>query len=87
MEQIGDDQSIMHLVHEQERKESPKRFKNKHISKESRCSSAISKMHSRHLLGKGYNEIIAKISEEQNKIRSRFINKNRKSTFGRFFNI
>lgn len=86
MKQIEDDQSIIQLVRERERKESPKKFKNKHSLKESRCSSAISKMHSRHLLGRGYNEIIAKISEEQNKIRSKFMNKNRKNTFGGYFN-
>ena len=56
------------------------------ILNKQRPTSHISRLHSRHLLGKGYNEIIAKISENQEKMKKNLRIKSSKQSSGSIIN-
>ena len=80
MKQIDNDTSLMSYL--QERSQNTNISTHTHTqSKAYRWNSAVSRLHSRHLLGKGYSQIISKISEEQERIKK--IHRNRKRRFGK----
>ena len=81
MKQIDSDSNLLSYL--QERSQSQNNISTMSQNRANRCSSAVSRLHSKHLLGKGYSEIISKITEEQERIKK--IHRNRKFAFGKNF--
>ncbi|CAI2373649.1 unnamed protein product [Moneuplotes crassus] len=78
MKQIDNDMSVMSYVHEQNQSQKPTRSTHS-LSRQDRCSSAVSRLHSKHLVGHGFSEIMSKISEENE--RTKKLYKKRKRNF------
>lgn len=83
MNQINGDNKFMDYVREQNRNSKPegKRLIHSHSvsqNKQNRCSSAISRLNSKYLLSNGYNDIMSKVSEEENERKKKLIRKRKR---------